>query len=82
MLGRLPTVAPDSHFPLQNLPYGVFSTPQLRSPGSSTSSSGMASQHRIGVALGDSVVDLHALHDRGFFAGSTALQSSACFKKV
>ena len=80
MLGRLPTVAPDSHFPLQNLPYGVFSTPQFGSAGAS--SSDRAGQHRIGVALGDSVVDLHSLHDRGIFAGSAALQGSQCFKKV
>merc|ERR1712115_280591 len=38
-------VPPASHFPLQNLPYGVFST---------------ASQpeHRIGVAIGDQILDL------------------------
>ncbi|KAJ1970378.1 hypothetical protein H4R34_006074, partial [Dimargaris verticillata] len=42
------SVAPESHFPLENLPYGVFSTtanPVLR----------------VGVALGDMVVDLQAL---------------------
>jgi len=38
-------VSPDSHFPLQNLPYGVFSTPGQP-------------QHRIGVAIGDQILDL------------------------
>jgi len=38
-------VQPDSHFPLQNLPYGVFSTQS-------------DSSHRIGVAIGDHVLDL------------------------
>jgi fumarylacetoacetase len=33
-------VAPDSHFPIQNLPYGVFTTPANYTP-------------RIGVAIGD-----------------------------
>merc|ERR1711962_574873 len=41
-------VAPDSDFPIQNLPYGVFST--------STDP-----RHRIGVAIGDSVLDLTAV---------------------
>ena len=38
-------VQENSHFPLQNLPYGVFST-------------GDDSTHRIGVAIGDQVLDL------------------------
>src|SRR6185436_18090622 len=41
-------VAPDSDFPIQNLPYGVFST-----------SDGLAP--RIGVAIGDNVLDLWQL---------------------
>ncbi len=45
-----------SDFPIQNLPYGVFS-----SGGSSS---------RVGVAIGDQVVDLAALHDSGLFADS------------
>lgn len=44
-------ISPDSHFPLQNLPYGVFSTP------------GRAA--RVGVRLGDWVVDLAALAKAG-----------------
>ncbi|XP_066492129.1 fumarylacetoacetase [Tiliqua scincoides] len=37
-----------SHFPLQNLPYGVFSTQEQP-------------KHRIGVAIGDQVLDLSAV---------------------
>ncbi|CAH3025539.1 unnamed protein product, partial [Porites evermanni] len=38
-------VSQDSHFPLQNLPYGVFST-------------SVNPRHRIGVAIGEHVLDL------------------------
>ncbi|XP_076457121.1 fumarylacetoacetase-like [Babylonia areolata] len=44
------SVAPDSHFPIQNLPYGVFSTPDN-------------STHRIGVAIGEQVLDLSVVKD-------------------
>lgn len=41
-------VSPDSHFPIQNLPYGVFSTQEnLR--------------QRIGVAIGDKILDLSVI---------------------
>src|SRR5689334_5466879 len=46
-------VAEDSHFPLENLPFGVFKPRD-----------GAA---RIGVALGDYVVDLSALETAGQF---------------
>jgi fumarylacetoacetase len=46
-------VAPESHFPLQNLPFGVF---RLR-----------AGAPRVGVALGDLVVDLSVLEEEGHF---------------
>ena len=45
-------VAKDSHFPIQNLPYGVFTTPANYSP-------------RIGVAIGDQVLDLSVLEQAG-----------------
>lgn len=45
-----------SHFPIQNLPYGVFSTES-------------DSQRRIGVAIGDYVLDLSVLEKEGFFKG-------------
>jgi fumarylacetoacetase len=43
-------VAEDSHFPIQNLPYGVFRRPGERA--------------RVGVAIGDQILDLSALQDR------------------
>jgi fumarylacetoacetase len=42
---------PDSHFPIQNLPYGVFAR--------------RAEMPRCGVAIGASVLDLAALEDAG-----------------
>lgn len=45
------SVDPDSHFPIQNLPYGVF----RRSNGSI----------RVGVAIGDYILDLGALEKAG-----------------
>ena len=45
-------VVRDSHFPIQNLPYGVFTTPANYSP-------------RIGVAIGDQVLDLSVLEQAG-----------------
>ncbi len=46
-------VAADSPFPIQNLPYGIFSP-----PGSGRS--------RAGVAIGDHVLDLTALQEAGY----------------
>jgi fumarylacetoacetase len=40
-------VSPDSHFPLENLPFGVFE-PRQRQP-------------LVGVAIGDLIVDLSVL---------------------
>ena len=48
---------PDTHFPLENLPFGVFSTKENPSP-------------RAGVALGDQVIDLGALDDAGLLPAS------------
>jgi fumarylacetoacetase len=45
-------VARDSHFPIQNLPYGVFTTPANNAP-------------RVGVAIGDLVLDLAVLEQAG-----------------
>jgi fumarylacetoacetase len=51
-------VAPDSHFPIQNLPFGVFSTASSPAP-------------RVGVAIGDRILDLAALERAGaLIAGS------------
>lgn len=46
-------VAQDSDFPIQNLPYGVFSETA-------------EGRRRIGVALGEWVIDLAALEANGF----------------
>jgi fumarylacetoacetase len=45
-------VEPDSDFPIQNLPYGVFSTSDEPAP-------------RVGVAIGDFVLDLSKLEQDG-----------------
>src|SRR5207249_4525235 len=50
-------VAADSHFPIQNLPFGVF-----RRQGDSTT--------RIGVAIGEMVLDLDMLSKHGLLSGS------------
>jgi fumarylacetoacetase len=46
-------VAPDSHFPIQNLPFGIF-RPRNGVP-------------RVGVAIGDYVLDLSILEGHGHF---------------
>lgn len=43
-----------SHFPIQNLPFGVFSDRQNKGS-------------RVGVAIGEMVLDLAVLEERGFF---------------
>src|SRR5690625_7111015 len=47
-------VAPDSPFPIQNLPYGVFRPQQGGEP-------------RVGTALGDFIVDLSVLEAANLF---------------
>jgi fumarylacetoacetase len=49
-------VSPDSHFPLENLPFGVFQ-PKRGKP-------------RVGVAIGDLIIDLSALEELGHFRSS------------
>jgi fumarylacetoacetase len=46
-------VAADSHFPIQNLPFGVFQPKDGKS--------------RVGVAIGDLVLDLSILEELGHF---------------
>src|SRR4029078_11357026 len=46
-------VSPDSHFPIQNLPFGIFQ-PKGGEP-------------RAGVAIGDLVADLSVLEELGHF---------------
>jgi fumarylacetoacetase len=70
-------VDPASDFPIQNLPYGVFSTSSLPTP-------------RVGVAIGDYVLDLWELEqdcrldvgDLGVFAGPTLNPFMALGPKV
>lgn len=50
-------VAADSHFPIQNLPYGVFRTAERR-------------ESRVGTAIGDFVLDLGLLESRGLLNAS------------
>src|SRR5438105_3369609 len=65
MLKSFIEVSPDSHFPIQNLPYGVFS---LKVGGDTT----------IGVAIGDYVLDLSILEEKGLFT-RTALGNKKVF---
>ncbi|KAG5178654.1 hypothetical protein JKP88DRAFT_196341 [Tribonema minus] len=65
-------VDPESPFPIQNLPYGIFS------PKSQSSDEGDNSQCRVGVALGTKVVDLAVLAEAGIFDG--AFDAVAAFR--
>ena len=47
-------IPPTSDFPIQNLPFGVFETPERGT--------------RLGVAIGDYVLDLYAVAQFGFFS--------------
>src|SRR4051794_15877343 len=46
-------VAPDSHFPIQNIPFGIFKPAR--------------GEARVGVAIGESVLDLSLLEELGHF---------------
>lgn len=63
------SVSPSSHFPLANLPYGVFSTRADPTP-------------RPGVAIGDSVLDLRAVAESGLFAGPLLSSHTVVFQQV
>ncbi|KAI9222481.1 fumarylacetoacetase [Blastocladiella britannica] len=54
-------VSADSHFPIQNLPFGIFSTPDNATK-------------RVGVAIGDHIFDLAAAAHARLFVG-TAVES-------
>jgi fumarylacetoacetase len=51
-------LAPESDFPLENLPYGVFE--------------GEHNAPHIGVAIGDAIFDLHAAAQAGLFDGTVS----------
>ncbi|XP_078443574.1 fumarylacetoacetase isoform X2 [Wolffia australiana] len=61
-------VPPESHFPLENLPYGVFRSISGGDP-------------RPGVAIGDYVLDLSAVAEAGLFDGPL-LKNSSCFSQT
>ncbi|MEW9670219.1 fumarylacetoacetase [Ammoniphilus sp. 3BR4] len=65
MLRSFIEVASHSHFPIQNLPYGVFRPRTGGAP-------------RVGVAIGDYVLDLAALDEAGHFR-STAVAGKEVF---
>ncbi|KAL8103260.1 fumarylacetoacetase [Apium graveolens] len=60
-------ISPDSHFPMENLPYGVFKPDESSAP-------------RPGVAIGDYVLDLQVIASAGLF-NSPILANSDCFLK-
>jgi hypothetical protein len=60
--------AATTDFPIENLPYGVFRKKGSNEPG------------RIGVAIGDQILDLQILNKAGFFSGK--LKESNCFEQV
>src|SRR5205814_795233 len=59
-------VSTDSHFPLENLPFGVFQ-PRQGKP-------------RVGVAVGDLIIDLSALEELGHFR-SPEFQNQTVFSE-
>ncbi|HEY4218328.1 MAG TPA: fumarylacetoacetase [Gemmatimonadaceae bacterium] len=58
--------APDTDFPIQNLPFGVFRR------------RGADDAWRVGVAIGDQIVDIGACADARQFAGAAAMAAKLC----
>ncbi|OVA10068.1 Fumarylacetoacetase [Macleaya cordata] len=67
-------VLPDSHFPLENLPFGIFKPTQQVGEGATT-------EPRPGVAIGDFVLDLSVIASAGLFNGPN-LNNSDCFSQT
>src|SRR5690606_25670927 len=63
-------VSPESHFPIQNLPYGVFYR-----------ASDPTKKATIGVAIGDFILDLAQVTAEGLFDGPL-LKGSTVFNEV
>jgi fumarylacetoacetase len=59
---------PDCDFPLENLPYGVFCR----------TGQSFVGQSRIGVAIGDQILDLHACAEQGLLSDLPAPLLAAC----
>src|SRR5207248_9979908 len=55
-------------FPLQNLPFGVFSPPGRTAPDAAS---------RGGIAIGDMIFDIRAAHEAGLFSGDAATAAQA-----
>jgi fumarylacetoacetase len=62
-------VSPNSHFPIQNLPYGVFKRKSTAEPS-------------VGVAIGDYVLDLSVLEDNKLVGGSIFNGSNIFFQPL
>eukprot|EP01112_Ceratiomyxa_fruticulosa_P015146 TRINITY_DN4423_c0_g2_i1.p1 TRINITY_DN4423_c0_g2~~TRINITY_DN4423_c0_g2_i1.p1 ORF type:complete len:430 (-),score=90.96 TRINITY_DN4423_c0_g2_i1:237-1526(-) len=58
-------VLPTSHFPIQNIPFGVFRPSHESKP-------------RVGTAIGDFVLDLSVLAEEGFFSTPTLTHDGKC----
>lgn len=57
---------PETDFPIQNLPFGVFRR------------RGSAESPRVGVAIGDQIVDMAGAGEQGLFDGLAAEAATAC----
>jgi fumarylacetoacetase len=60
------SAAGDSEFPIQNLPFGIFRRRDDDEPA------------RVGLAIGDQILDLAACHDEGWFSGVAERAGDAC----
>ncbi|KAJ8621514.1 hypothetical protein MRB53_030043 [Persea americana] len=71
-------VGPESHFPLENLPYGVFR--HLEVEGEGEGEGGVShSSSRPCVAIGDYVLDLSVIAAAGLFDGPILKSNYQCF---
>ncbi|MFD2131715.1 fumarylacetoacetase [Pseudogracilibacillus auburnensis] len=62
-------VSEESLFPIQNLPYGIFTPKNEANP-------------RVGVAIGEYVLDLSVLEDTGFFRRVKDIQEKSVFHQA
>lgn len=69
MLTSFIKVDPNSHFPIQNLPYGVFQSKETQE------------EPRVGVAIGEYVLDLSIIDEAGHF-NNTALTGHKVFHQA
>lgn len=70
MLASFVPVAPESHFSIHNLPFGIFST------------RGGDPTPRIGVAIGDSILDMRSISRAGLFTGPLMSKQSESLEQV